>query len=144
MKTKAMLVYANYRVGGQFTSTSITRWIAKQPVVLNFVEHCLSAESIEVGHYLSAIEGLCSMQFGFKDVRMFFFKPKLSVLLNLIGLHYCIRWLGVPVVTPASISFSLFNFFDLFSIWVQMHIFQNVTSQAKLYSIVKLMQIILT
>lgn len=68
----------------------------KATVVLNFVEHCLSAESIEVGHYLSAIEGLCSMQFGFKDVRMFFFKPKLSVLLNLIGLHYCIRWLGVP------------------------------------------------
>lgn len=116
----------------------------KATVVLNFVEHCLSAESIEVGHYLSAIEGLCSMQFGFKDVQMFFLKPKLSVLLNLIGLHYCIRWLGVPVVTPASISFSLFNFFDLFSIWVQMHIFQNVTSQAKLYSIVKLMQIILT
>lgn len=78
-------------------------------VVLNFVEHCFSSESIEVGHYLSAIEGLCSMQLGFKDVQMFLFKPKLSVLLNLIGLHYCIGWLGVPVVTPTSISFPLFN-----------------------------------
>lgn len=78
-------------------------------VVLNFVEHCSSSESIEVGHYLSAIDGLCSMQLGFKDVQMFLFKPKLSVLLNLIGLHYCIRWLGVPVVTPTSISFPLFN-----------------------------------
>lgn len=47
-------------------------------VVLNFVEHCSSSESIEVGHYLSAIEGLCSMQLGFKDVQMFLFKPKLA------------------------------------------------------------------
>ncbi|XP_059632681.1 uncharacterized protein LOC132275244 isoform X2 [Cornus florida] len=65
-------------------------------VVVDFVEQCSSAEAIEVGHYLTAIEDLCSMQFGFKDVQMFLFKPKLNVLLNLVGLHYCISWLGVP------------------------------------------------
>ncbi|KAL6971348.1 hypothetical protein U1Q18_031026 [Sarracenia purpurea var. burkii] len=64
--------------------------------VVDFVKQCSTTESIEVGHYLSAIEDLCSMQFGFKDVQMFFFSPKLDVLLNLVGLHYCISWLGVP------------------------------------------------
>lgn len=103
--------------------------------MLNFVQHCSSSESIEVGHYLSAIEGLCAMQLGFKDVRMFLFKPKLSVLQNLIGLHYCIRWLGVPVVTPTSISFPLFNSSWVFHSRVQMHIFQNLTSLAELFTV---------
>ncbi|PSR92649.1 F-box only protein [Actinidia chinensis var. chinensis] len=69
---------------------------SRATVVVHFMIQCLSAESIEVVHYLSAIENLCSMQFGFKDVQMFFFSPKLNVVLNLVGLHYCISWLGVP------------------------------------------------
>ncbi|XP_058210920.1 uncharacterized protein LOC131323248 isoform X2 [Rhododendron vialii] len=40
---------------------------------------------------------MCLKELGFKDVQMFFFKPKLSVLINLMGLHYCISWLGVPI-----------------------------------------------
>uniref|UniRef100_A0A5B7B910 Putative F-box domain, cyclin-like protein n=1 Tax=Davidia involucrata TaxID=16924 RepID=A0A5B7B910_DAVIN len=64
--------------------------------VVDFVEQCSSSESIEVAHYLSAIEDLRSMRFGFRDVQMFLFKPKLNVLLNLVALHYCISWLGVP------------------------------------------------
>ncbi|XAR57127.1 hypothetical protein NMG60_11025158 [Bertholletia excelsa] len=63
--------------------------------VVNLVNQCSSMEAIEVGHYVAAIEELESMQFGFKDVKIFFFTPKLDVLLNLIGLHYCISWLGV-------------------------------------------------
>ncbi|XAR57128.1 hypothetical protein NMG60_11025159 [Bertholletia excelsa] len=63
--------------------------------VVDFVNQCSSKEAIEVSHYLAAIERLNSMQFGFKDVKIFFFTPKLNVLLNLIGLHYCISWLGV-------------------------------------------------
>ncbi|KAA8548516.1 hypothetical protein F0562_000217 [Nyssa sinensis] len=64
--------------------------------VVDFVEQCSSSESMEVAHYLAAIEDLSSMQFGFRDIQMFLFKPKLNVLLNLVGLHYCISWLGVP------------------------------------------------
>ncbi|GFZ14047.1 hypothetical protein Acr_24g0002370 [Actinidia rufa] len=70
---------------------------SRATVVVHFMIQCLSAESIEVVHYLSAIENLCSMQFGFKDVQMFFLSPKLNVVLNLVGLHYCISWLGVPM-----------------------------------------------
>ncbi|KAJ6430608.1 hypothetical protein OIU84_021908 [Salix udensis] len=36
------------------------------------------------------------MQFSFEDVHMFLFKPKLNVLLNLVGLHYCIFCLEMP------------------------------------------------
>ncbi|XWS14019.1 hypothetical protein CRYUN_Cryun36dG0088000 [Craigia yunnanensis] len=64
--------------------------------VVKFVEQCSLSESLEVSDYLKAIEGLRSMQFGFKDVQMFLFKPKLNVLLNLVGLHYCLNCLQVP------------------------------------------------
>ncbi|KAL2459229.1 uncharacterized protein Fot_54918 [Forsythia ovata] len=67
----------------------------KAALVMNFVERALAYESIEVGHYLKALEFMKSMQFGFKDVEMFFLKPKLNVLFNLVGLHYCIIWLDV-------------------------------------------------
>lgn len=69
----------------------------KANLILDFVERALAYESIEVGNYLKAIELLNSLHFGFKDVEMFLLKPKLNVLLNLVGLHYCIVWLGVPV-----------------------------------------------
>ncbi|CAA3027337.1 uncharacterized protein LOC111392318 [Olea europaea var. sylvestris] len=68
----------------------------KASLVMNFVERALAYESIEVGNYLKAIEFMKSMQFGFEDVQMFFLKPKLNVLFNLVGLHYCIIWLDVP------------------------------------------------
>ncbi|KAG9160090.1 hypothetical protein Leryth_005807 [Lithospermum erythrorhizon] len=42
----------------------------------------------------SSFEGMHSMQFGFQDVEMFFFKPKMNLLLNLAGLHYCINALN--------------------------------------------------
>jgi hypothetical protein len=68
--------------------------------VAKFVELCSQTESLEVRDYLKAIEEVSSTQLGFKDVQMFLFKPKCNVLLNLVGLHYCIHWLGVPVFTP--------------------------------------------
>ncbi|XP_050240168.1 uncharacterized protein LOC126689159 isoform X1 [Quercus robur] len=64
--------------------------------VAKFVELCSQTESLEVGDHLKAIEDLSTTQLGFKDVQMFLFKPKCNVLLNLVGLHYCIHWLGVP------------------------------------------------
>ncbi|XP_075486869.1 uncharacterized protein LOC142526392 [Primulina tabacum] len=69
----------------------------KAALIHDFVERALAYESIEVGNYLKAIELLNSLHFGFKDVEMFLLKPKLHVLLNLVGLHYCIICLGVPV-----------------------------------------------
>lgn len=65
-------------------------------MVVDFLEKCTSNESIEVGHHLAAINCMSMLELGFQDVRMLLFKPKLSVLVNFIGLHYCITWLGVP------------------------------------------------
>ncbi|XP_058210936.1 uncharacterized protein LOC131323254 isoform X3 [Rhododendron vialii] len=67
-------------------------------IATDVVQQFSCTESIDVGQYLSAIKGMCFMELGFGDVQMFFFKPKFSVLINLIGLHYCISWLGVPIV----------------------------------------------
>ncbi|TMW95020.1 hypothetical protein EJD97_009475 [Solanum chilense] len=64
--------------------------------VIDFVNRCLAFESIEVGHYLKAVRDLDSILFTFEDVYTFFLKSKHSVLLNLIGLHYCLIWLGLP------------------------------------------------
>lgn len=69
------------------------------PAVTKFVEKCFPTKSLEVGDYLKAIEELSTMQVGFKDVQMFLFKPKHNALLNLVGLHYCLSWLEVPVFT---------------------------------------------
>ncbi|KAG9139137.1 hypothetical protein Leryth_019116 [Lithospermum erythrorhizon] len=68
----------------------------KAAALIDFVEQRLSGDSIEVGNYLKAIEEMHSMMFGFHDVQMFFLKPKLNAVLNLIGLHYCIVFLNVP------------------------------------------------
>ncbi|KAK9288511.1 hypothetical protein L1049_016970 [Liquidambar formosana] len=72
------------------------KMVGRATGVIKFVEECSSSESLEVGDYLKAIKDMCLMQLGFKDVQMFLFKPDLNVLLNLVGLHYCINWLGVP------------------------------------------------
>lgn len=69
---------------------------SKADAVIAFLEQCISSESVEVNHYLVAMQNMNSMQFGFRDVVLFFFKENLHVLLNLAGLHYCIAWLGVP------------------------------------------------
>lgn len=78
---------------------------SKSAMVVEFLEKCLNSESIEVGQYLKAIKDLYTMQFGFKDVQMFFLKAETNVLLNLVGLHYCISWLRLPVIT--SVPYSL-------------------------------------
>ncbi|CAK7333059.1 unnamed protein product [Dovyalis caffra] len=64
--------------------------------VVGFVEQCSLSESIDVAEYQQAIEDLSSMQLSFEDVQMFLFKPKFNVLLNLVGLHYCIFCLEMP------------------------------------------------
>lgn len=65
--------------------------------VAKFVEECSPSKSLEVGDYLKAIDSLNDMKLGFKDVQMFLFRPKLNVLVNLVGLHYCLTWLKIPV-----------------------------------------------
>ncbi|MBA0616488.1 hypothetical protein Godav_016531 [Gossypium davidsonii] len=64
--------------------------------VINLVEQCSQSDSLEVIDYLHAIRCLKTMQFGFRDVQMLLLKQKLNVLLNLIGLHYCLNILQVP------------------------------------------------
>ncbi|KHG16606.1 hypothetical protein F383_23230 [Gossypium arboreum] len=65
--------------------------------VINLVEQCSQFGSLEAVDYLHAINCLEMMQFGFRDVQMLLLKPKLNVLLNLIGLHYCLNNLQVPL-----------------------------------------------
>ncbi|TYH04123.1 hypothetical protein ES288_A09G273900v1 [Gossypium darwinii] len=63
--------------------------------VINLVEQCSQSDSLKVIDYLHAIRSLKTMQFGFRDVQMLLLKQKLNVLLNLIGLHYCLNILQV-------------------------------------------------
>ncbi|GJR88692.1 30-kDa cleavage and polyadenylation specificity factor 30 [Tanacetum coccineum] len=69
---------------------------SKADAVIAFLKQNVSSESVEVNHYLVAMQNMNAMQFGFKDVVLFFFKEDHHVLLNLAGMHYCIAWLGVP------------------------------------------------
>lgn len=69
---------------------------ARATLVVQFVETCSSSVSLEVGEYQKAMHDLHAMQFGYQDVQMFLFKPELTVLVNLLGLHYCMNWLRVP------------------------------------------------
>ena len=80
--------------------------------VVNFVEQSSLCQSLEVGDYLKAIEDLHAMQFGFKDVELLLFNPELNSLLNLVGLHYCISWLQVPVY----VNFTTMPYTGLFPI----------------------------
>ncbi|KAK8539358.1 hypothetical protein V6N13_104400 [Hibiscus sabdariffa] len=64
--------------------------------IIKFVEQCSKSESLQVNDHLKAVECLKSMRFGFEDVQMLLFKPKLNVLLNLVGLHYCLNILRLP------------------------------------------------
>lgn len=67
--------------------------------VVEFVKRSSPSELLQVVDYLRAIKELHGMELGFEDIQFFFFKPKLNALLNLVGLHYCIAWLQVPVYT---------------------------------------------
>ncbi|KAJ4956422.1 hypothetical protein NE237_013205 [Protea cynaroides] len=91
--------------GEQFSSTKGWRvfyinrhfeMASRAATIAKFVKQCSPSESLEVGDYLRAIEFLCSVEMGVRDVQMFLFASKHNVLLNLIGLHYSIFTLGVP------------------------------------------------
>ncbi|KAI4317645.1 hypothetical protein L6164_025499 [Bauhinia variegata] len=71
---------------------------ASAAAVAKFVEDCrpCKVKSFEVRDYLKAMEDLRAMKFGFKDVQMLLFQPKMNVLLNLLGLHYCRAYLEIP------------------------------------------------
>lgn len=69
----------------------------KVAAVVKYVEESSYLTSLEVGQHLNAIENLCAMKLSFADVKMFLFKSKLNVLINLVGLHYSLSWLRVQV-----------------------------------------------
>ncbi|CAO2821952.1 unnamed protein product [Amaranthus hypochondriacus] len=82
---------------GGWKAFYVRRHLEMGSKVLKFVERCSFSVSLEVQDYRKAIDELCSMQLDFMDVQMFLFKPELNVMLNLVGLHYGINWLGVPL-----------------------------------------------
>ncbi|KAI4345473.1 hypothetical protein L6164_012597 [Bauhinia variegata] len=63
-----------------------------------FLKACrpCNAKSFKVRDYLKVMEDLRALKFGFKDVQLLFFKPRIDVLLNMIGLHYCQACLEIP------------------------------------------------
>ncbi|XP_054791741.1 uncharacterized protein LOC129297425 isoform X1 [Prosopis cineraria] len=83
-----------------------------------FVEESSPSKSLEVGDYLKAISILDDMKLGFKDVQMCLFRPNLKVLVNLVGLHYCLTWLRIPVQS----YFRLFIYKEMASQVMQLHI----------------------
>ncbi|KAH1116367.1 hypothetical protein AAZX31_17G022300 [Glycine max] len=64
--------------------------------VVKFLEACSRSESLEVGDYLKAVDTLIGTMFGFEDVQRFLFNPQMNVLINLVGVHYCLTTLGIP------------------------------------------------
>lgn len=81
--------------------------------VVKFVEACSPSESLEVGDHLKAVDTLIGTSFGFEDVQRFLFDPQMNVLINLVGVHYCLTTLGIRV----------FPFFDTlfwFASWVML------------------------
>ncbi|GKB12201.1 30-kDa cleavage and polyadenylation specificity factor 30 [Tanacetum coccineum] len=60
---------------------------SKADAVIAFLKQNISSESVEVNHYLVAMQNMNAMQFGFKDVVLFFFKEDRHVLLILAD--YC-------------------------------------------------------
>ena len=65
--------------------------------IVELVKQSARYESLEVGDYQRAMELLKNTEMGFKDVQLYLLTPKRSVLVNLIGLHYCLVWLGIQV-----------------------------------------------
>ncbi|CAJ2634393.1 unnamed protein product [Trifolium pratense] len=63
--------------------------------VERFMKACSRNESLEVGDYLQAFETINGAMFGYEDIQRFLFKPQMNVLLNLVGVHYCIAILGI-------------------------------------------------
>lgn len=60
-----------------------------------FLKACSPSESLEVGDYLKAVDTLVGLRFGFEDIQRYLFNPKMNVLINLVGLHYCLSSLGI-------------------------------------------------
>ncbi|KAK9664265.1 hypothetical protein RND81_14G029600 [Saponaria officinalis] len=70
---------------------------ARASVVVEFVEKSSASAPLEARDYLKALEDIRSLHLDFKDVELLLFNPKLNVLLHLLGLHYCIDALHVPL-----------------------------------------------
>ncbi|KAF9623158.1 hypothetical protein IFM89_037739 [Coptis chinensis] len=70
--------------------------------IIKVINQCSKSESVEVGDYQKAIADLHAMELGFKDIVLFLFAAKQNALLNLVGLHYLVFSLGVPVNTNSS------------------------------------------
>jgi hypothetical protein len=68
--------------------------------VERFLKACSRNESLEVGDYLQAFETINGARFGYEDIQRFLFKPQMNVLINLVGVHYCIASLGIRVFHP--------------------------------------------
>ncbi|XP_050870461.1 uncharacterized protein LOC127073350 isoform X3 [Lathyrus oleraceus] len=64
--------------------------------VERFLKGCSRNESLEVDDYLQAVEIVNGARFGFEDIQRLLFKPEMNVLVNLVGVHYCITNLGIP------------------------------------------------
>lgn len=63
--------------------------------VIEHVKAHACHDSIEVAEYKKAMALLCSSGLEFQDVQMFLLSPKHSVLVNLLGLHYCLVHLKI-------------------------------------------------
>lgn len=74
--------------------------------MVEFVESSSHNGSLEAGYYLKAIADLALMKdIGFIDVQFFLFSRNHSAIINLIGLHYSIACLHIPV----SYAFPMFS-----------------------------------
>ncbi|KAI4372480.1 hypothetical protein MLD38_010704 [Melastoma candidum] len=67
------------------------------PLVHRVEESLLNSQSLEIGLYREVLGELKSLELSLLDVKMLMFKPKYSILLHLVALHYCCMFLQAPV-----------------------------------------------
>ncbi|KAL8171417.1 hypothetical protein V2J09_023221 [Rumex salicifolius] len=65
--------------------------------VVSFINQSTSeSNSIDLRGYRKVYDQLALVQFGFNDIDSFLFDSEISIVLNLLGLHYSIKCLKVP------------------------------------------------
>lgn len=60
-------------------------------------EKYVESEVLHQSHYLKAIAVMEGLNLGFEEICLYLFRKDISVLFNLLGLHYSFFHLGLPV-----------------------------------------------
>ena len=75
-------------------------------------------ESVEVADYQRGLMLLSTTGLELHDVLLYLLNPGQSVLINLIGLHYCLLHLGIQVCTCSKLFYIILSLFIILGFMV--------------------------